>query len=97
MERARLRGLWAACEFKIRRHDGWVTTQPHAFPLRFECLPTNQLPELLEDMGFVVRNAGVAERLLPVIREVKQAGGVTKIVSQALAPTEICIYQCESP
>jgi hypothetical protein len=93
-ERQRL--LWEALESYISRNGGWVTSVAYAPSIRFEVEPGSELPELLRDKGYALRDAGATERFLPVAEEVKQRGG-TKITVQHLVPTAISIFQLELP
>jgi hypothetical protein len=80
---------------KIHDNGGWVVSEPYRDTIRFECRIDNELPQLLAGMGYQLRQAGVSEKLLPVAKEVRQAGNVTKIIDQALAPTEVCVFEFE--
>jgi ABC-type taurine transport system substrate-binding protein len=88
--------LWDALASYVRRHNGWVVSQPDVSPIRFECAPTATLPEILRQQGYEVREAGTAERLLPVTEMVAQSATRT-VARQHVEPTMIAVFELDMP
>jgi|SRR5262249_13060138 len=62
--------LFDSLNHYIHKNGGWLTSVPGARTVRFEVLPGSDLPEKLRALGFGVRPAGSATRILPnAIRE----------------------------
>jgi hypothetical protein len=67
----RQKELWSAINHFCRSNNrGWLVSAPGA-PMRFECEPHSELPDLFIDRGFEVQQLGTGTRieagkLLPV-------------------------------
>jgi hypothetical protein len=88
--------LWDALASYVRRHHGWVVSQPDISPIRFECAPTATLPEILRQQGYGVREAGTAERFLPVTETARDLSG-RKVERQHVALTMIAVFELDMP
>jgi len=55
--------LWTRLAEEIQDGGGWVVSVQRAWPLRFECLSSSALPEVLAPYNPIA--AGTAQRLLP--------------------------------
>lgn len=91
------REYWNRLNDFIRRNGGWTTSEPHTSLIRFECLPSSILPELLGGRGYDVIGAGTGERLLPTSHTIKQTGNVTSMTVQNVAPATVEIFQFKLP
>jgi hypothetical protein len=90
-ERERLHSLWNRLHAYIRNRNSWITSEPGRFPLT--CRPDSDLPKLLANLGYQIKDAGTAERFMPVSEEFKQAGGVTRVTVQHLEPVVLQIWE----
>jgi hypothetical protein len=91
------RKFWDRLRDYIHQNDAWVTSEPHVNIVRFECLPASSLPGLLRGRGYEVVSAGSGERLLPSTQTIKQAGNVTSMTLQNVAPATVEIFQLKLP
>jgi hypothetical protein len=91
------RKFWDRLRDYIHQSGGWITSEPHTDPIRFECLPASSLPELLRGRGYDVVGAGSGERLLPSTQVIRQAGNVTALTVQNVVPTVVEVYQFQLP
>ena len=91
------RKFWDRLRDFIHEGGGWITSEPHTSLVRFECLPASSLPELLRSRGYDVVSAGSGERLLPSAHAIKQAGNVTSMTTQNVAPATVEIFQFGLP
>lgn len=92
-EREKQKAMWGPLHAFIRNHYGYVTSAADRFPIRFECLPDAELPDALRSMGYDLKAAGTAERLLPQAEEVKQRGNVTTITNQHMVRTTVSVFE----
>jgi hypothetical protein len=99
-ERQRQQRLWQALNEYISDNEGFVTSSPNEVNfIRFEIVPalSRILPELLRSRGYDLRDAGVAERLLPVVETLKQLGGNTTVTREHIAPQQVLIFEFRLP
>jgi hypothetical protein len=59
------REVWSALHEFICANGGWVTSRPHYSLLRIEAPQGSPLPAKLVELGYSVRMAGTATRLVP--------------------------------
>jgi hypothetical protein len=55
---------FAALVAYARERNGWLTSVPGAPVVTMECLPDSKLPDDLRELGYVVEQVGVGERIL---------------------------------
>ena len=91
------RKFWLRLRDFIHEHEGWITSEPFTSPVRFECMAGSEIPEDLRARGYDVVGAGSGERLLPTSQTVKQAGNVTSMTTQNVAPATVEIFQFKLP
>jgi hypothetical protein len=91
------RKFWDRLRDFIHEGRGWITSEPHTNPIRFECMAGSEIPEDLRARGYEVIGAGSGERLLPTSHTVKQAGNVTALTVQNVVPTVVEVYQFQLP
>jgi hypothetical protein len=59
----RRKELWSAINHFCRTNNkGWLVSPPGA-PMRFECAPHSELPDLFVDRGFEVQPLGTGTRI----------------------------------
>jgi hypothetical protein len=68
------RDLWTALNEYIRANGGWVVSVPGLTTLRVEIPQSSPLPMKLAGLGYRVRHAGTATRLVP--------GGMVETITQ---------------
>jgi len=90
-ERAERKALWAELNRFVIDNDGWIVSQPDAFPVTAEFLPSSPMPDALEDAGWEVRDAGSAERFLPEPEQVCDLNR-NKVHRDQLVPVIIRIF-----
>jgi hypothetical protein len=57
------KALWSAVNHFCRTNNkGWLVSAPGA-PMRFECAPDSELPDLFIDRGFEVQSLGTGTRI----------------------------------
>jgi hypothetical protein len=95
-ERARRKTLWDELNRLCLNNDAWVTSPNHAWPLTVETL-NYDLPEALAEHGWLIQDAGSAERLLPVSEVIKQPGNVTSLTNQSLVPMTLKVFKIRLP
>jgi hypothetical protein len=91
------RKFWDRLRDFIHEGGAWITSEPHTNPIRFECMAGSEIPEDLRARGYDVVGAGSGERLLPTSQTVKQAGNVTSMTTQNVAPATVEIFQFKLP
>jgi hypothetical protein len=96
-ERDRRSDLWNKIHAYIRNRSGWIVTQPSQFPLKFECKPDTDLPKLLANLGYLISDAGSAERFMPEAVEMRQNGTNNTVTIDRLAPTTVSIWTLDLP
>jgi hypothetical protein len=93
----RQKALWAALNEFVTKHGGWIVSPRDASPIRFECRAASELPSDLRRLGYDVRSLGSSDRSLPIIETVTQAGSVTSMTMQNVAPATVEIFQFKLP
>jgi hypothetical protein len=91
------RKWWERLNTYIRNNDGWTTSEPGTSLIRFETRVDSSLPELLRSAGHDVRDAGVAERLMPITETLKQHGGNITVTREHIAPQQVLIFEFRLP
>jgi hypothetical protein len=94
-ERRKCREVFESLNAAISGAGGWIVSVPGDRHVRFQTVKGSPIPDVLAEMGYVVRRVGTAERLIgsAVTNNIRNAKGDIVLTTVHPGPIEVEVYE----